>query len=150
MHLLLKWSTDYEADTLERHRAEAKSQGSTWWSCDSTSPSKRAAPSRIDRIDEQLRREIPVFAFTYRLGDPAISASVWRANIEEVTDSAEEAGDTFMPGGLHAFLWLRLANFSPVEPGWVLTNLELFDSQKPLDQGALGNQQTPLYVDIRS
>lgn len=149
MHLLLKWNTDYETDTVERHRIEAQSQGSTWWSCDSTSPKKRAASSRVGRLEEQLQRGTPTFAFTYRLGDPATVASVWRANIEEVTVSPTAAGSTFMPSGLHAFMFLRLSSFTSVKPGWVLANLRLFDSQKPLDQGALGNQQTPLYVELR-
>jgi hypothetical protein len=73
--------------------------------------------------------------------------------VDDITDQPEEVDENARPNGYtldSSFLFLRLSNFVQIEPGWVLSNLELFDQKCPLDAGALGNQTSPLYVALRS
>lgn len=153
MHVLLKWNPEKEIDTLDRHRQVADLKGVTWWGCDSTSSSKRTARSRIDHLNDQIRRGETVWAFVYRTGDAPRSANVWRADVGEVTDNPEAVDEGSRPSGYPldgSFLWLKLSNFVPLERGWVLNNLELFDQQRALDRGALANQQSPMFVSLRT
>jgi hypothetical protein len=62
-------------------------------------------------------------------------SDAWKAVVDEVTDRPEDVDEALRPTGYTletSFLWFRLSKFTPVEAGWVLTNLELFDQRRPL------------------
>lgn len=153
MHLLLKWNPERESDTLQRHMAVAREQGSSWWGCDTESRTRSIAHERIDLFRQQLREGQSAFAFVYRLGDPAAEADVWKAKVRAVSDRPEEVEENRRPTGYtlaSSFLFVDLEEFEPVEPGWILDHVELWDQPgRLIDQGGLGNQTSPLYVAVK-
>ncbi len=150
MHVLVKWNPRRDSNTLDKHRRVAES-GSTWWGCDSDSPSRSTAKPRIDRLNGQIQRNQPVWTFIYRTGDSPSAADVWRATTEWITDRLQDVDESQRPAGYTldgSFLWLKLRDFVRVEPGWVVANLELFTGRQLTSQ-ALKSQQSPIFVSIR-
>ena len=149
MHLLVKWSPEREADTLDRHRRVAEEHGTTWWGCETADRDRRVAPARLEILDRQLRASVPTSVFLYRLGDSMADAQVVEARLVAASGDGVGIDLTRRPAGYEdsqCFVYLELADFTPLAPGEAVASLELYDQAKPLDAGALGNQTSPLYV----
>lgn len=153
LHLLVKWSPEREADTLDRHRLVAEKHGTTWWGCETADPDRKVAPARLDILNRQLKAGTPTSVFLYRLGDKVADARVYEAALRAV--SADEIGVDLdrRPSGYEdsqCFLYLELADFAEVASA-TTSGLELYDAPfgRSLTAGALGNQTSPLYV-VRS
>jgi hypothetical protein len=153
MHFLIKWNPEREADTLQRHLDVAKSKGTSWWACVTSSKTRRAAPERVDTIQRQLAQGRTTVAFWYKTGAAPEQADVWQATVIGVTAAVEEVDPTHRPSGFSlspAYLYVELSDFEQVPSGWVTRNLELWDQPgRLLDGGALRNQASPLYVCVR-
>lgn len=148
MDLLLKWSPELEDDTCDQHRAAAASMGSTWWGCYSIDDNRHIARDRLALIERQLADRVPTTAFVYRLGP---DTEVWRTRVVGVEEDDSLIDRTHRPKGMSfdgCFLFVELADFESIDPGWPEQRLALWD--KPgdgsLHWSSLHNQTSPMYV----
>jgi 5-methylcytosine-specific restriction enzyme B len=141
LHLLFKWSTDIEPQTVELHRAIADEKGAVWWA---RLGGTGADARKLAQIKEQLERGIPTFAFLYGGGQ------LVRARLDDVTDDQSEVDLDRRPqhavdqtGGLFALI----GDFETLDASWALDHLALASDPDPRKvHGALGNTTTLLYM----
>lgn len=141
LHLLFKWSSDVEPQTLELHRAMLEERDATWWS--------KIGGAGIDSrklalIQEQLDREIPTYAFLYGGGQ------LVRARLQQLTDDPAEVDDARRPpyaAKEDCSLFALIDGFETLEPGWPLDHLVLASDPDPMKvHGALGNRTALLFM----
>jgi 5-methylcytosine-specific restriction enzyme B len=141
MHVVLKWSSDLETQTIELHSAKAAQRGSVWWGRVGSSP---ISTTRFQRLDGQLSEEIPTYAFLYG------GSRTVRTRILEITQDPRDVDEELLPDYYEKSdcnLFLRLADFTNMEEGWLQKSVVLARTPDPeKTRGALGNQTTPLYV----
>src|ERR1700722_7187829 len=142
MHLVLKWSADLEAETVERHSAVATRRGSVWWGRFGVGNSISAARLRL--LQEQLDGDIPTYAFLYG------GSQTVRTRLLEITQDPDEVDEAGLPGyyGKDNFnLFLRLSDFEGLEQGWLQEHVVLARTPEPeRTRGGMGNQTDRLSV----
>lgn len=118
--------------------------------CDSDSKSRRTGTDRLRRVERRLQQAVPTFAFVYRSGDSPAEAETWRARVVGLAEDDSGIDLARRPPGMtsdEAFLFVELTDFERLPFGWVLEHLARWDaSDALLDEGALKNQTSPLYV----
>lgn len=141
LHLILKWSADLEAQTIELHRAKAKERGSVWWGRfggNSMSKTRRRA------LQDQLHANFPTYAFLYG------GSQTVRARVLQITEDPSNVEERLLPGYYSkddCTVFFKLTDFEDLPEGWLQGHVVLASAPDPeKTRGALGNQTNPLYV----
>jgi hypothetical protein len=144
IHLLVKWSEKFGADTVDEHRSVADQTGSVWWGLIGSPDRPKLAAKRIATISEQLDQGQTTHVF---ISGP----TNWRTQLEGITASRADVEEQLIPSYYDEDwtygLWVKLKGFQPIERSWLTEHLELASAPgKPLSEGALSNQTNPLIV----
>ncbi len=143
LHLLFKWSPEYESDTVSLHRTVADQHGSVWWGKFGTNPHPIGA-RKLEQVEQQLDAGIPTQVFLY--GD----GTATRAQLEEISVNPDVVDEERMAGYYEKAacnLFVRLSRFEELPADWPVGRLALASDPDPEKmQGALSNQTTPLFV----
>jgi 5-methylcytosine-specific restriction enzyme B len=143
LHLVLKWSTDIEARTVELHKAVAESKGSVWWGKFGTGENP-IRKSKLSQIHAQLNQGADTWAFLYGGG------TLTRTRVEQITLSPDEVDEERMTGYYQkadCSMFIRLSDFEELPSDWLLEKVVLASDPSPERlPGALSNQTTPLFV----
>ncbi len=144
IHLVVKWSEKFGANTAEAHRSVAEKTGAVWWGLIGSPDHPKLATKRIETISAQLDRGQPTHVF---ISGP----TNWRTQLEGITATRPDVEDALIPSSDHEDwsygLWVKLKDFQPIERSWLTEHLELASAPgKPLSDGALSNQTNPLIV----
>jgi MoxR-like ATPase len=141
LHLLFKWSSEREPETLVEHRSVVDKRGKAWWGRIGTTPIDKR---KLAQLQEQLDREIPTFAFLYGAGE------LVRTRVSEITTDPAKVDEDRLPAYLEASecsLFVLTEDLEDLEPGWALDHLVLASDPDPSKtQGALGNTTTLLFM----
>jgi MoxR-like ATPase len=150
LHLVVKWSAGRRADTVERHIEVANEKGAVWWGlATSGNAESRVSEQWLARLRTQIAAGTPTHVF---ISGP----TCWKTNLLAVVYSREETDEALIPAYYaqaeltQHHLWVKLADFAPVERHTLLRSL---DSERANRRGrpiALGNQTNPLLVRARS
>jgi hypothetical protein len=148
LHLVVKWSATYGADTVERHIEVARDKGSVWWGLAATTGDGEPRLDRkwFDRLRGQLAAGIPTRVF---LSGP----TCWRTTLRGVSYTRDEVDEARIPsyyaGVSHPYhLWVELTDFEPIDRDELLKLLD--PAAKPGRPIALSNQTNPLLVQFRT
>lgn len=148
MHLLFKWNTEREHRTVLRHKEVADRSGSVWWGKFGSGERAALSVKNLSKIRDQIASEEPTFAILYRPGE------VWTTKLLEITTDPDVVDDSLLPSYYtkdECELFVRISDFEEVAPEWPINNLVLASNPDPSKMpGALGNQRTPLMVNMRS
>jgi MrcB-like, N-terminal domain len=68
LHLLFKWSADFDPQTIEKHRSIAEAQGSVWWGKFDQTGKYKMSSEKFSQLRDQLKADTPTFVFLYRQG----------------------------------------------------------------------------------
>jgi MoxR-like ATPase len=141
--LVLKWSDSYASNTIDDHRAVADRRGMVWWGRLGSEGKTGLASKWVDQIRNQLDDGIPTTVFLYG------AKSTWRTTLlgietDESAIDPELVPDYYDPEAHHT-LWVKLSDFTEVEPEVITSNYVLASSGNAVTEGGLGNQ-TPLIL----
>jgi AAA+ ATPase superfamily predicted ATPase len=143
LHLVLKWSSGIEAQTVELHRAVAKAKGSVWWG-KFGNVNRTIGKHKLQQLRSQLAEGIPTFAFLYGGG------TVTKTRLLEVALDPDRVDEDRLPGYYgksECSMFFRLAEFEDLPADWLLNRVVLASEPDPARvAGALANQTTPLFV----
>jgi hypothetical protein len=149
LHLIVKWSARFRADTVELHRAIAERRGSVWWGLATRSEGDwHISQEWLDRLRDQISRGIPTQVFV-------VGQTCWSTDLRAITFSREEVDEDLVPpyyaelGPQRYHLWVELTNFEETDRDVLLRDL---DPERARTRGkpvALGNQTNPLLVRMR-
>lgn len=145
VHLVFKWSSDVESQTIALHRAMAEAKGSVWWGKFGSSDSA-IAKKQLDTINAQLEAGVDTCAFLFGGGE------LFRTRLREITTDPDRVDTDLLPGYYQTSecnLFVRLEDFEELPSGWLAEHTVL--AKDPLVSAdamskALGNQTTPLFV----
>jgi len=143
IHLVLKWSSGIEAQTVELHRAVAAAKGSVWWGKFGT-VNRTIGKHKLQQLRSQLADGVPTFAFLYGGG------TVTRTRLQELTLDPEVVDEDRMPdyyGKEECSMFFRLDDFEDLSSDWLGGHVVIASEPDPARiAGALANQTTPLFV----
>jgi MoxR-like ATPase len=143
IHLLLKWSPRFGADTIERHLEVAEARGAVWWGRVSESERPGLAARWVQTLREQLEHDVPTSVFLHG-GD-----ETWRARLLDVTTERSEVEEQLVPSYYRSetrhTLWVKLTSFERAVPSDVTLRYVLANGGGPVTRGALDNQ-TPIIL----
>jgi hypothetical protein len=143
LHMLFKWSSDLEPETVAHHREVADSHGSVWWGKFGTGDHPISG-AKLKQIENQLDSGISTRVFLHGGG------TALRAQLEEISIRSEDVDAERLPGYYgreDCNLFVRLSRFEDLPHDWPIQHLALAsnpDAGKM--QGALANQTTPVFV----
>jgi len=146
LHLVFKWNADVEPRTVDLHREIAEREGSVWWGRFSNSPTPSISQTKLDRLTDQVEKEITTHAYLYRRG------MCWRANLRELRVNPPPVADQRLPAyysPAQCNLFARLDTFVQLDPSWLTQNAVLAshpDADPQRLGGAMSNQTTPLFI----
>lgn len=147
LHLVVKWSAAYGADTIERHQEVAAAHGAVWWGVLTTAERPRVGDSTLNTLRSQLRAGISTYAWLSGSQDRPL----WKCEVIDVSDSRPAGEDDLIPaariGTMRHKVWLKLRDFQEVERNWAIGHLE--PSAQPGKLIALRNQTNPILVHER-
>lgn len=109
LHTMMRWSADFEAQTIELHQAIARQRGSVWWG-----KLNRPIPaSRVARLKNQIAAGVGTRAYLF-----SQSVNSWHvADVVEVSDDPKTDDDPLVPsyyrGQGAASTYLRLRDIRP-------------------------------------
>jgi MoxR-like ATPase len=142
IHLVLKWSSTVQADTIERHREVAEKHGAEWWGRIGTEGATGLAQRWLDKLNVQLQAGSMTYVFLHS------SAATWRARLlAATTQGPDEPGlvPSYYDPNWHHTVWVKLEDFQEVAPEEITEHFVLAQSGAPVTPGALGNR-TPLII----
>lgn len=144
LHLVVKWSPSFGANTIEEHRSIADAAGSVWWGLIGSSNRPKLSPKRLQTISDQLERGQSTRVF---ISGP----TTWQTELEDITVSRAKVDEELVPryysDEWSLGLWVKLKNFEAIDRQWLTEHLVLASAPgKPLSKGALSNQTNPLIV----
>lgn len=143
IHLVLKWSAERDAATVDKHREVVGAHGASWWGRESKPGVTGLAETWITKLRAQLENGSTTFVFLYS------AQSTWRARLLDITtDDAEidpELRTAAPSPDVHISLWAKLTEFEQVDPSEITDGYVLANSGDPVTSGGLGNQ-TPLII----
>ncbi len=126
MHLILKWSADLEARTVERHREKAAEAGSVWWG--RFGVGNAISAKRLQLLQDQLAKGFPTYAFLYG------GSQTVRTRILEMTQDPSEVDEERLPGYYSkdgCNLFSRLSDFEDLDEGWLQKHVVLARTPEP-------------------
>jgi MoxR-like ATPase len=115
-----------------------------WWGRIAKPGAPHVGAQTIERINDQLERAIPTYAFLYRQGE------VWRTRVRAVSASPPDEDDARFPNYYRPSdcnFFALISEFEPLPRGWAMSHLLLARNPDPARlTKAFGNQTTPLHV----
>jgi hypothetical protein len=91
LHLVVKWSSRFRADTVERHLEVVESRGSVWWGLWKTGDTEwRISEQWLTRLQEQIATGVPTHVFI-------VGESCWETNLRAVTFSRDDIDESLVP-----------------------------------------------------
>jgi hypothetical protein len=150
LHILQRWSSPRDPDTITKHREVAEEHGAVWWGR-LGDPEGRAAigASRLKELRAQLDAGIPTYVFLHRTGE------VWRTRLIAIRTDRPNDELELIPEhyrgvvGKH-HLWLKLREFESLEPDYAQAHLVMDGSKDPDSMAqAFKGQQSFLYVRLK-
>jgi hypothetical protein len=141
VHLLLKWSPEHAADTIERHKQVAQERGSVWWG---KFGKLGISEPRLIQIRTQLGAGMETSVFL------SGADTLWRTRLEQITSDADDVDDALLPGYYRkedCSFFVRLVAFEPVARRW-FEETTVLDSDPVPGSGAtaLKSHANPAYV----
>jgi 5-methylcytosine-specific restriction protein B len=144
LHLLFKWNTTLEPNTVGIHKQIADEKGSVWWGRFGQPGSSGMGQERLADLRRQLDAGVDTHVYLYRSGE------VWVCKLEQITNEAEDVDFERLPTYYSISdcnLFVRLSQFEQLAPDWPSHHLVTATKPEPADlRGALSNQTTPLFV----
>lgn len=144
VHLVMKWSRQVRADTIEQHRQVAMAKGSVWWGKIGRPNASALSQKRLDLVRDQLAADVPTYCYLYRTGE------AWRTRLLEITADPGDVDSERLPDyyGVDGHtLFLRLTDFVPIPAEWPANHLVMMTNPDPeATAGALSNQTSPLLM----
>lgn len=144
IHLVVKWSERFGANTADEHRRVADEHGAVWWGLIGSADGPKLGQKWMDKISAQLGdgRETDVFI---------LGPSCWSTTLRDIAGPEDTIDEDLLPssypGEYQHKLWVKIANFEPIDRSWLTEHLELVSTPgAPLTEGALKNQTNPLIV----
>lgn len=113
LHVVLKWSADLEAQTIELHKSKAVERGSVWWGRFGGNP---ISVKRLHALQEQLSDDTPTYAFLYG------GSQTVRARILQITEDPDEVDEQLVPDYYDkrdCTIFFRLSEFEELPEGWL-------------------------------
>lgn len=144
LHVLMKWSPELKAATLQEHKDVAAEKGAVWWGKIGKATTTPISEARLNAIKAQLDEGITTYCYLYRKGE------VWATTLEKITTDASEIDLDRLPGYYSTDdcnLFALIHDFEQLPPDWPLKNLLLASNPAPEAlPGALSNQTSPLLL----
>jgi hypothetical protein len=144
LHLLFKWNTAREPNTVALHRQLAEEQGSVWWGRFGQPGTSGMGKERLADLQRQLEATIPTHVFLYRCDE------LWQCRLQEVTNDAADVDTSLLPTYYQVNecnLFVRISDSVLLSPDWPVDHIVLATNADPsMLRGALSNQTTPLFV----
>lgn len=144
LHLLFKWNTSLEPNTIGLHKEIADQTGSVWWGRFGQPGSSGMGKERLADLRRQLEAEVPTHVYLYRAGE------VWRCNLHSISNDADDIDSDRLPSYYSASecnLFAEISDFQILSPDWPADHLLLATNPaRAVLEGALSNQTTPLVV----
>jgi MoxR-like ATPase len=147
IHLVVKWSERFGADTIERHIQVWRDHGAVWWGLLGAPDSEfRIAEKWVAQLREQIARGDETFVF---ISGP----TCWRTRLHDVQYDRDAVEPDLVPGYYERLegryhLWLKLSDFTQLDRNELFRLLD--PDAKPGRPVALGNQTNPLFVRLRT
>jgi MoxR-like ATPase len=146
VHLVVKWSAAYGADTVERHIEVASDRGEVWWGLYAAPTSEfRVSDRWTDQLHAQIDAGRDTFVFI-------VGSTCWRTRLLDVQYDRENVDPELVPGYYQSdrryHLWVKLSGFEPIDRDELYRILD--PATKPGRAVALGNQTNPLIVRLRA
>jgi 5-methylcytosine-specific restriction enzyme B len=142
LHVLFKWTAEFEPRTIELHREIAQTEGFVWWG--KFGKPGASKPRRLKDVRLQLEAGTETHAYLYRSGE------LWRTRLLEITADPEDVDADLLPSYYtkdQCVLFARVSDFEQLDPDWAVQHLVLASLPEPERMpGALGNQTSPLIV----
>jgi 5-methylcytosine-specific restriction protein B len=142
LHLLFKWNTAREPNTVGMHKRVADERGSVWWG--RFGKSGGMGKERLADLKRQLEHDIPTHVYLYRSGE------IWRCNLADVTNDADDVDVERLPSYYsvdECNLFVRISDFELLPPDWPVEHLVLATNPDPtVLKAAMSNQTTPLFL----
>ena len=144
---MVKWSSRYRPDTVERHRDVERARGAVWWGLISSNPQSdwRVSEQWVNRLRQQIVEGVETHVFIS--GDTR-----WKTRLNAVEYAKEGVETDLIPsyyateGDYH--LWVKISDFEMVERDQLIRLLDPVN--QPGRPVALGNQTNPLIVRLRT
>jgi MoxR-like ATPase len=146
IHLVVKWSERFGADTVDRHIQVASEHGAVWWGLIGASDSDfRIAEKWVAQLRQQISRAEETYAFVS-------GPTCWRTRVHDVQYDRDAVDPDLVPGYYERLdgryhLWLKLSDFIQLDRNELYRLLD--PVAKPGRLVALGNQTNPLFVRLR-
>jgi MoxR-like ATPase len=146
IHLVVKWSSSHEPETIARHQEVVERHGAVWWALFSQSSERRLAQPRVDELRGQLAAGRDTFVFVS-------GETCWRTRLQQLETERDQVELDLVPSYYgrvagEQFLWLKISDFKRVERDELVRTLDpAANPGRPL---ALGNQTNPLIVRLRT
>jgi hypothetical protein len=144
IHLVLKWSPNVRADTIDLHREVAARDGAVWWGRRGKPGTTGLSADWLNKLRSQLEDGSETFVFLH-----SGSSSTWRTRLLDITADEDDVDadlvpEYYDPGDFHS-LWVKITDFEEVDPIEITEGYVLAQSGDPVTAGGLSNQ-TPLIV----
>jgi MoxR-like ATPase len=150
IHLVVKWTPKFGANSDDRHIEIAQSRGAVWWGLFTQAEEpQRLAEKWYEQLHAQidLGRDSSVFVVG-QFGD----ATCWRARLLDLQYDRANIDEGLVPSYYRAewryHLWVKITDFEPIDRDNLYRILD--PAMKPGRPVALSNQSNPLIVRIRS
>ena len=140
--LVLKWSAERRADTVDQHLQIAEAHGAVWWGVSSSTGEVRLSKETIERLTAQVAAGVPTRAFL-------VGPTCWSATVTELTTDVDGVDRDLIPAYYRDSvegngLWVKLEGIEPTTRERLTEDLELYLS--PGVPVNLANQQNPILV----
>lgn len=149
IHLIVKWTPRFNAETDVRHLDVAEKHGAVWWGLLTKSGERSLSEAREAQLREQLEAGHETFAF---IVGQAGNLKCWRARVANLTVDRSvvdpELVPTYYSEDWQFGLWLELSDFRQIARDELYRLLD--PDAKPGQPIALMNQTNPLFVRFRT
>ncbi|MEQ8832820.1 MAG: AAA family ATPase [Miltoncostaeaceae bacterium] len=142
-HLILKWSPKFDPETIEKHESVAEAMGAVWWGRRGTPGKSSLSRKNFETFQQQIAEGVPTLVFLH-----SGPGGTWRTRMtgialgEEAEDvDPELVPDYYDPQTYHS-LWVRLTDFTQIEPQEVCDDFVLAQSSQASKEGAPVTEQT--------
>ena len=147
LHLVVKWSPNYEPETIARHQEVIDRHGAVWWAIFSQSSEQwQIGQQWLDELGSQLASDRETFVFIS-------GETCWRARLVQLETDRDQVDPALIPDYYARLsgwqvLWLKLTQLEQRTRDDLLRLLD--PANKPGKPVALGNRTNPLMVRLRT
>lgn len=144
VHLVIKWSSQHGANTVQEHRQIADERGEVWWGVIGRADRPKPSQKWRDELRSQLDDGVPTRVY---ISGPTCWVTELRDFANVLGDVDEDLIPDYYPSQYEHALWLKLSDFREIDRSWLTEHLEsAAEPGKALTSGALSNQTNPLMV----